>query len=372
MSQDAKTVDLSAASPDMLEHAEAAGLAYVSDLDPGIGRRKARSGFNYVSPSGKPVTDEATLDRIRKLAIPPAWTEVWISPRANGHIQATGRDQRGRKQYRYHDRWRQVRDSHKYDRVIAFGRALPKLRRRIEEDLERRGLPREKVLAAVVRVMEITLIRVGNREYARQNRSFGLTTLRDRHARIAGGKAIFEFRGKSGKAHRTGFHDRRLARVVKACQDLPGQQLFQYLGEDGERRAVESADVNDYIRQTMGEDFSAKDFRTWAGTVSAARALISAEPCASATQAKRNINTCVKAVAGVLGNTAAVCRGSYIHPAVLEAYAAGRLNLKPGEDRAFELAVLRFLEAARDGDLARETMATRAMTREAPRAQPAA
>ncbi len=372
MPQDVETVDLSAPSPDMLQHAEAAGLTYVSDQDPGFRRRKARSGFNYVDASGKPVTAEAALDRIRKLAIPPAWTDVWISPKADGHIQAVGRDQRGRKQYRYHDRWRQVRDSHKYDRVIAFGRALPKLRRRIEQDLGRRGLPREKVLAAVVRVMEITLIRVGNREYARQNRSFGLTTLRDGHARIAGGKAIFEFRGKSGKVHTTGFRDRRLARIVKACQDLPGQQLFQYLDEDGDRRSVESADVNDYIRRTMGEDFSAKDFRTWAGTVSAARALIAAEPCASAAEAKRNINTCVKAVAGVLGNTAAVCRGSYIHPAVLDAYAAGRLSLKPAEERAFELAVLRFLEAARDGDLDRETRATRDMAREAPSAQPAA
>ena len=342
------------------------GLTYVSDEDPGIRRRKARSGFNYFAPDGEPVTDEPTLDRIRKLAIPPAWTEVWICPKPRGHIQAVGRDQRGRKQYRYHDRWRQVRDSHKYDRVIAFGRALPKLRRRIEADLARRGLPREKVLAAVVRVMEITLIRVGNREYARQNKSFGLTTLRDGHARIAGGKAIFEFRGKGGKVHRTGFRDRRLARIVKACQDLPGQRLFQYVGDDGERRAVESADVNAYIRDVMGEDFSAKDFRTWAGTLAAARALLAAEPCASAAEAKRNINTCVKAVAGVLGNTAAVCRGSYIHPAVLEAYAAGRLSLGPaGAERAFELAVLRFLEAARDGDAAGEAQATRAMAREA-------
>ena len=366
MPTSAETSEISHPTPELAEQAETAGLVYVSDQDPGIRRRKARSGFNYISPAGKPVTDEPTLDRIRKLAIPPAWTEVWISPSPRGHIQAVGRDQRGRKQYRYHDGWRQARDSHKYDRVIAFGRALPKLRRRIEQDLARRGLPREKVLAAVVRVMEITLIRVGNREYAKQNKSFGLTTLRDRHVRIGEGKAIFEFRGKSGKLHRTGFRDRRLARIVKACQDLPGQQLFQYLDADGERRAVESSDVNDYMREAMGEDFSAKDFRTWAGTVSAARALLASEPCASAAQAKRNINTCVKAVAGVLGNTAAVCRGSYIHPAVLEAYAEGRLDLKPADDdRAFELAVLRFLEAARDGDVAEETRATHAMARAA-------
>jgi DNA topoisomerase-1 len=213
--------------------------------------------------------------------------------------------------------------------------------------------------------MEITLIRVGNKEYARQNKSFGLTTLRDRHARIAGGKAVFEFRGKSGKVHSTGFQDRRLARVVKACQDLPGQQLFQYLDADGHRHAVESADVNRYIRETMGDDFSAKDFRTWAGTLLAARALIASEPCASAGQSKRNINICVRAVAGVLGNTAAVCRGAYIHPAVLEAYADGALDLKPvKDDRAFELAVLKFLEAARDRDAAGEAKATRAMARE--------
>jgi DNA topoisomerase-1 len=362
-----------APAPEVLEDAEAAGLTYVSDHDPGIRRRKSGTGFSYVRPDGQPVRDEATLDRIRKLAIPPAWTDVWICPKAKGHIQAVGRDQRRRKQYRYHERWRQVRDSHKYDRVIAFGRALPRLRRRVEQDLGRRGLPREKVLAAVVRVMEITLIRVGNEEYAKQNKSFGLTTLRDQHARIAGGEAIFEFRGKSGKVHRTGFHDRRLARIVKACQDLPGQRLFQYIGEDGEQHAVESADVNAYIREVMGEDFSAKDFRTWAGTVAAAHALILSEPCASATHAKRTISTCVKAVAGVLGNTAAVCRGSYIHPAVLESYAKGELDLKPAKDhRAFELAVLRFLEAARDRDTAAEARAARSMAREVPEARAAA
>jgi len=324
------------------------GLRYVSDQDPGIRRKPARGhGFNYVDADGRPVTDEKTLDRIRTLAIPPAWTDVWISPRANGHIQATGRDVKGRKQYRYHPRWQAERGAGKYDRLIAFGRALPRLRRRVDEDLARRGLPREKVLAAVIRVMEMTLIRVGNKEYARQNKSFGLTTLRDRHVRIGAAKAVFEFRGKSGKVHCTGFNDRRLARVVKACQDLPGQRLFQYIGDDGERRAVESADVNAYIRETLGEDFSAKDFRTWAGTVAAARALTTPE-CADLSAAKRNVNTCVKAVAGLLGNTAAVARGAYIHPAILDAYAEGRLNLKPGrEERAFELAVLRFLEAAR-------------------------
>jgi len=327
----------------------AAHLTYASDLDPGIRRRKAGHGFNYLDPNGKPVTDEPTLDRIRKLTIPPAWTDVWIAPSSQAHIQATGRDVKGRKQYRYHEGWREVRDEHKYDRLIAFGRALPKLRKRVEQDLARRGLPREKVLAAVIRVMEITLIRVGNEEYAKANKSFGLTTLRDRHARIAGGKAVFEFRGKSGKMHSTGFHDRRLARVVKACQDVPGQRLFQYLDETGNRHAVESADVNGYIRDALGEDFSAKDFRTWAGTVSAARALISLPECSRDGEAKTNVVTCVKAVAGVLGNTPAVCRKAYIHPAVLEAYEAGALELKAhGDDRAFEMAVIRFLETARD------------------------
>jgi DNA topoisomerase I len=324
------------------------GLTYVSDQDPGIRRSPARGhGFNYTRPDGSPVTDEKTLDRIRALAIPPAWTDVWISPKANGHIQAVGRDQRGRKQYRYHARWRETRDSHKYDRLIAFGRALPRLRRRVDEDLARRGLPREKVLAAVIRVMELTLMRVGNEEYARENKSFGLTTLRDRHVKIGSHRAVFEFRGKSGRVHTTGFNDRRLARVVKACQDVPGQRLFQYLDDDGQRRAVESADVNAYIREALGEDFSAKDFRTWAGTVAAAQALLLIGPCASAAEGKRNVAACVKAVAGLLGNTAAVARSAYIHPTVLDAYADGGLVLSPiREDRAFELAVLKFLEAA--------------------------
>jgi DNA topoisomerase-1 len=327
---------------------KAAGLTYVSDLDPGIHRRRAGLGFNYRDADGKAVSDAATLERIRKLAIPPAWTEVWIAPTARGHIQATGRDAKGRKQYRYHDRWRHQRDSGKFDRLIAFGRALPKLHARIERDLAARGLPRDKVLAAVLRVMEMTLIRVGNEEYAKTNKSFGLTTLRDRHATIGSERAVFEFRGKSGKVHRTGFRDRRLARVVRACQDLPGQRLFQYLDDDGERRSVESADVNAYLREAMGEDFSAKDFRTWAGTVAATRALATLPECADEAGAKRNINTCVKAVAGVLGNTPAVCRSAYIHPAVLNAYQTGKLPLKSAADsRAFELSVLRFLEDAR-------------------------
>jgi DNA topoisomerase-1 len=328
---------------------QAAHLTYVSDLDPGIRRRKAGHGFNYLDADGKPVTGEPTLERIRKLVIPPAWTDVWIAPTERGHIQAIGRDAKGRKQYRYHERWREVRDGHKYDRLIAFGRALPRLRAQVEHDLGRRGLPREKVLAAVIRVMEITLIRVGNEEYAKTNKSFGLTTLRNRHAKIGSAKAIFEFRGKSGKVYRTGFSDRRLARILKACQDLPGQRLFQYLDDEGEQHAVESADVNAYLRDVLGEDFSAKDFRTWAGTLAAARALVTLPECAGDGEAKRNVAICVKAVAGVLGNTPAVCRKAYIHPAVLEAYEAGKLALKPPKsDRAFELAVLRFLEKLRN------------------------
>ncbi|MBP7651317.1 MAG: DNA topoisomerase IB [Phenylobacterium sp.] len=325
------------------------GLTYVNDDDAGITRIKAGDGFTYRDTDRRPVRDVATLARIKALVIPPAWTDVWICPSARGHIQATGRDQKGRKQYRYHSDWRQDRDLAKYERVIAFGRALPRLRKRVKADLARRGLPREKVLAAVVAVMEMTLIRVGNEEYARANKSFGLTTLRDRHARVTTSGAVFEFRGKSGKVHQTGFRDRRLARIVKACQEIPGQRLFQYIGDDGQRRAVESADVNTYIREVLGDDFSAKDFRTWAGTLTAARGLVMHPPAASAAEAKRNVATCVKAVAGLLGNTAAVCKGSYIHPLVLESYERGVLPLKgAGSARAFELSVLKFLEAARD------------------------
>ncbi|HEY3696035.1 DNA topoisomerase IB [Phenylobacterium sp.] len=327
----------------------APGLHYVNDQDPGLRRVKAAAGFGYRDADGAPVRDEAALTRIRALVLPPAWTDVWICPDPKGHIQATGRDQRGRKQYRYHDAWRRARDESKYDRLVAFGRALPRLRARAEADLARRGLPREKVLAAVVRLLEITLIRVGNDEYARTNRSFGLTTLRDRHARITATGVTFEFRGKSGKTHVTGLHDRRLARIVKSCQDIPGQRLFQYLDEDGQRRAVESADVNAYLRAAMGEDFSAKDFRTWAGTLSAVRALLSTPRPENETEARRQQNLCVKAVAGLLGNTPAVCRKAYIHPAVLAAHAGGRLELKaPASDRAFELAVLHFLETLHD------------------------
>jgi DNA topoisomerase-1 len=325
--------------------AEDAGLHYVQEGDAGIVRLKSGQGFVYRDAQGRPVKDPATLARIQALVIPPAWTEVWICANARGHIQATGRDQRGRKQYRYHADWRTSRDAHKFGRVAAFGRALPRLRKQVEADLARRGLPREKVLAAVVRLLEVTLIRVGNDEYARTNKSFGLTTLQKRHVTVSGAGAVFEFRGKSGKTHRTGFHDRRLVRVLKACQDLRGQRLFKYRDEAGELRPVESSDINDYLRAATGEDFTAKDFRTWAGTVSAARALALQPRPENETQARQAVTTCIKAVSGLLGNTPAVCRAAYIHPAVLEAFAKADLDLKVTDSpRGFETAMIRFLE----------------------------
>ena len=337
---------LEEASPANVVVADSAGLAYVSDEDPGIRRRKSGAGFAYVGPDGKPVKDAATLERIRKLAIPPAYSDVWICPDPQGHIQATGRDARGRKQYRYHERWRSVRDETKYARMAAFGRALPSIRARVDADLSKRGLPREKVLAAVVRLLEMTLIRVGNTEYARTNNSFGLTTMRDRHVKFEGSEVRFEFKGKSGVAHKTGVRDRRLARIVKSCQDIPGQRLFQYVDEDGVRHAVESADVNAYLREITGEDFTAKDFRTWAGTIAAAKALAMQPAPASDREAKQLVTTCVKATAGLLGNTPAVCRSAYIHPEVIQAFVEGRLPVAfaeaEGED--YEAAVLAFLD----------------------------
>ena len=320
-------------------------LTYCADDGPGIARKGAAPKWIYRGPDGKPVKDDATLDRISKLVIPPAWTDVWIAPRPNCHIQATGRDARGRKQYRYHADWSAARDEGKFDRMLAFGRALPRLRKQVEADLTRRGLPREKVLAAVVRMLEITLIRVGNDEYARTNKSFGLTTMQKRHVKLSGAGAVFSFRGKSGKQHRTGFTDRRLARIVRACAELRGQRLFQYVDEDGVSHGVTSGDVNDYLRAAMGDDFTAKDFRTWFGTVGAARALCLQPAPDSQTAARQAVTSCVKAVAAVLGNTPAVCRRAYIHPAILDAFAEGRLTLKPSaSERGFETAVLRMLE----------------------------
>ena len=327
--------------------AKLAGLTYVNDHEPGLSRQAGRGGrFAYRDAEGRAVRDAATLDRIARIVIPPAWTDVWISPDANGHIQATGRDQRGRKQYRYHPDWRAVRDAAKYERLAAFGRALPKLRRRVDADLARHGLARERVLAAVVRLLELTLIRVGNDEYARENKSFGLTTLRKRHAALSSVGGVFEFRGKSGQWRKVAFHDRRLARAVHACQDLPGQRLFQYVDDEGERRPVDSHDVNAYLREAMGGDFTAKDFRTWAGTLAALRTLEGEPAPASKAEAKRVVAACIKAVAAELGNTPAVCRACYVHPAVLAAYADDGLAGGRGDP---EKRLLAFLEDAAVG-----------------------
>ena len=307
------------------ESAKAAGLRYVSDDMPGIRRRKRGKGFTFLDAKGTTVSDARTLERIRKLAIPPAWTDVWICPITNGHLQATGRDARGRKQYRYHAEWRLVRDETKFGRMIAFGEALPKIRERVEQDLSLRGLPREKVVATVVRLLESTLIRVGNREYARQNGSFGLTTLRDGHVDIEGSKLRFEFRGKSGKDHSVEFQDRRVARIVKQCRDLPGQTLFQYLDEAGERQKITSEDVNAWLKETTGEDFTAKDFRTWGGTVLALSALLEVGMCESEKEASKAVVDTVKRVAEDLGNRPAICRKYYIHPVVIETFVEGKL-----------------------------------------------
>jgi DNA topoisomerase-1 len=343
-------------TPDPVEAASLVWLRYVRDDIPGIRRVRHGKAFRYIGPDGKRVRDAETLSRIRSLVIPPAWEDVWICPFANGHLQSTGRDARGRKQHRYHPQFRAVRDETKYDRMMAFAWALPGIRKRVERDMARHGLPREKVLATVVRLLETTLIRVGNDEYARDNHSYGLTTFQDRHAKINGTELCFEFTGKRGVRHSVTLHDRRLARLVKACQDIPGQELFQYLDENGTRRDVASGDVNDYLREITGEDFTAKDFRTWAGTVLAAQALREFAVFNSQAQAKRNLVKAIEAVAKRLGNTRAVCRKCYIHPAVFDAYLDGslletlaeraKLDLRRGLDRlpAEEAAVLLLLQ----------------------------
>jgi DNA topoisomerase-1 len=308
-----------------LEAARRARLRYVVDTRPGIRRVRSGKSFRYLDANGRPIRDLEELYRLRKLAIPPAWKDVWICPDPHGHLLATGRDARGRKQYRYHPRWREVRDETKYDRMIAFGHALPRIRAQVARDLTRPGLPREKVLATVVRLLETTLIRVGNDEYARHNQSFGLTTLRDKHVAIRGGKLHFEFRGKHGIAHEVDLQDARVARIVKQCRDLPGYELFQYVDEAGVRHSIDSADVNEYLKAISGDEFTAKDFRTWAGTVLAARALQELAPFASQRQAKRNVVQAVEAVAMLLGNTQTICRKCYVHPAVLNAYLDGNL-----------------------------------------------
>jgi DNA topoisomerase-1 len=342
---------------DGIETAKAAGLRYVTDDGPGISRQRAGKGFVYRSPAGKAIRDPAEIRRIRSLAVPPAWRDVWICPLPNGHLQATGRDARGRKQHRYHPDWRAIRDQNKYDKLLAFARQLPAIRRQVRKDLALPGLPRAKVLATVIRLLETGMIRVGNEEYARQNNSFGLATLRNRHVDVSGQTIRFEFRGKSGVRHAFDLKDRALARIIKQCRDLPGQELFQYIDENGERCTIGSGDVNDYLRAVAGDDFSSKDFRTWAGTVLAARSLRQVY-ASSGKVTKKAITQAIESVARQLGNTVAVCRKCYIHPAVIDAYKAGALNqaLNPAQQqlpsysarlKKEEAAVLAMLKASR-------------------------
>ena len=311
--------------PHPVESAQEAGLRYVSDTMPGITRRRAGTGFTYAGPDGRKITDRKAIARIRSMAIPPAYTDVWICPYPDGHIQATGRDARGRKQYRYHPRWREVRDVTKFERMLEFSRVLPVVRERVAKDLGKPGLAREKVLATVVSLLECTGIRVGNDEYARANRSFGLTTLRSHHVEISGSKLKFQFRGKSGKIHDVALTDRRLARVVARCQAMPGEVLFQYEDENGVRQSVDSADVNGYLREITGQDFTAKDFRTWTGTRLAVAALRDMGPAATQRDGKSIVLQAVDRVAERLNNTRAVCRKYYVHPAVFETYLAGTM-----------------------------------------------
>ncbi len=317
------------------ESAREAGLRYVTDHTPGIRREKRGDEFMYFSTDGTQIGDEKELKRIKALAIPPAWTDVWICPNPRGHLQATGKDQKGRKVYRYHPRWRAVRDETKYQRSVAFGEALPRIRERIAADLARTGLPREKVLAAIVRLLDETAIRIGNEEYARENESYGLTTLRNDHADVEGATVRFQFKGKSGKVHEVEVEDRRVARIVRKLEDLPGQHLFEYKDENGEIRTVESADVNDYLREISGEDFTAKDFRTWEATVIVAHELRGAGPAETKKATKANEKEAITKAAGHLGNTPTILKKSYVHPAVLDGYESGALL---GANPARELA----------------------------------
>ncbi len=310
---------------DPVQSAKEAGLRYVSDTKPGIQRKRAGKGFRYIGVDGRPVRDRETLARIKSLVIPPAWKDVWICPEPKGHLQATGRDAKGRKQSRYHPRWREVRDETKYERMLLFGAALPRIREWVEHDLGLPGLPRRKILATIVRLMEVTLIRVGNTEYARENHSYGLTTMRGRHVQVDGSTITFKFQGKSGIRHTIDLNDRRLARIVQRCQDIPGYELFQYVDSDGEAHTIDSADVNDYLREVSEQEFTAKDFRTWAGSVLVSMTLREFEAFESETQAKKNVVQAIKAVAERLGNTPSVCRKCYVHPAVLESYMQGAI-----------------------------------------------
>jgi DNA topoisomerase-1 len=331
---------------DPLAATRAASLRYVSDTMPGITRRRAGTGFAYRDAAGRPIRDRAVLRRIMALAVPPAWQAVWICPDENGHIQAVGRDARGRKQYRYHARWRSVRDEAKYGRMLLFGSVLPRIRARVSRDLSRSDLTRERILAAVVRLLETTLARVGNVEYAKENNSFGLTTLRRRHARVKGSSVEIDFRGKHGIAHHLEIRDARLARIIRGCQEILGQELFHYVDEAGERHAVASQDVNDYLREIAGEEVTAKDFRTWAGTNLAAIALREYPVAESEAAAKRTIARAVEAVAKLLGNTPAICRKCYIHPAIIDAYLDGSLIAGLTTENGGEVVGLKRDEAA--------------------------
>ncbi|WP_263382578.1 DNA topoisomerase IB [Granulicella arctica] len=310
---------------DPVESAKAAGLRYVSDTRPGIQRRRRGESFGYVDADGSPVRDKETLARIKALVIPPAWSEVWICPNPKGHLQATGRDVKGRKQSRYHPHWREVRDETKYERMLIFGEALPRIRQKVEHDLSLPGLPRAKVLATIVRLMETTLIRIGNEEYARSNKSYGLTTMRNRHVQVDGATVTFTFLGKSRVQHAIDVSDRRLAKIVQRCMDLPGYELFQYIDPEGDHRTIDSADVNEYLQEIADGHFTAKDFRTWAGTVLACMTLQEFEAFESESQAKKNVVQAIKQVAERLGNTVSVCRKCYIHPAVLQHYMGGSM-----------------------------------------------
>jgi DNA topoisomerase-1 len=335
--------------------ASSSGLRYVHDDEPGFGRRKAGKGFVYTDTRGRKITSTAKIDRIKHLAIPPAWTDVWISPRADGHLQATGRDGRGRKQYRYHPDWRALQEEMKFDRLISFGEALPKIRRRIASDLEVSGLGREKVLATIVHLLETSLIRIGNEEYARTNGSFGLTTLRDPHVRVHGAEIEFSFPGKSGQRHKITLDDPRTARIVRQCRDLRGQRLFQYVDDDGKQHKVESGDINDYLRETTDEDFTAKDFRTWIGTLLAATALSALDAPTSDADGRRKAAAAIEVVSRQLGNTPTVARASYVHPDIVDLYVEGTLpelwHEKPARDGRWLLAeerrLLRVLREAR-------------------------
>jgi DNA topoisomerase-1 len=359
--------------------AEASGLVYVDEQGPGITRKRKGNSFAYYGANGKLIRDRALLRHVRSLAVPPAYEDVWICSDPNGHIQATGRDERGRKQYRYHPRWRALRDETKYEHVVEFGKLLPRIRKRVAADMKRPGLPRRKVLSTVVSLLEKTLIRIGNADYAKENKSYGLTTLRNRHVAVNGTELCFEFKGKSGKLWHLAVKDRRVARVVRACQEIPGQHLFQYLEPDGSRQAVTSSDVNAYLREITGRDITAKDFRTWAGTVLAAMALSEFASFDSAAAAKRNLKAAIERVAKRLGNTVTICRKCYVHPAILDAYLDGELLVNwqreaEGELRdelcslgAEEAAVLAFLRRRLACETRWRTATDRMKSRPAPK-----